>query len=432
MQLGLNSEMLNAILYNINKIIHICKMEYETMRIPELKALARERRLRHYSRMRKAELVALLQNNGTPEDPKAPAPRTRSPPPPPQRHAAYVTLKFDDNGCCRIHSVSDGYEEIVTTKRYVVMPWKMVKRRGNSMTLQEAVDGIFSNQDELTNSTYVTLKLGDKGRCKIHSVSEGDREIVTNERHIVMPWKTVNRHGKNGKHGKYGKYVKNLILKEAVNEIISCKESIDKERERREIECAEIEKKHAEYYKVHMKKETERLNNWVDWYEVKLNEIREAPVDSRLGKLRRLYRTSERNKHLVVTTTSAGVINLISYPEYPPELKIPEDKSLDCVCLDPCGIHEESPFCDVPLKPSPSGNKMYDWLGCFKGVVKSYRGLDEDADKYVKGAEAIIGDEGPLELERVRQAMGEIKCPQKVGHFIVLLIEWKATSQRFG
>ena len=31
------------------------------MRIPELKSLARERRLRNYSRMRKAELVALLQ-----------------------------------------------------------------------------------------------------------------------------------------------------------------------------------------------------------------------------------------------------------------------------------------------------------------------------------------------------------------------------------
>ena len=70
------------------------------MRLPELESLARDRGLRNYSRIRKAELVALLQNNG-----RAPAP-----PPPPQRHArvpegsralppAYVTLKFDDNGC---------------------------------------------------------------------------------------------------------------------------------------------------------------------------------------------------------------------------------------------------------------------------------------------------------------------------------------------
>ena len=56
------------------------------MRMPELKSLARERRLRNYSRMRKAELVALLQNN------PPPAPRTRPlrptrplPPPPPTR-----------------------------------------------------------------------------------------------------------------------------------------------------------------------------------------------------------------------------------------------------------------------------------------------------------------------------------------------------------
>ena len=41
----------------------VYKMEnnYETLRMPELKALARERRLRGYSRLRKAELIAFLQ-----------------------------------------------------------------------------------------------------------------------------------------------------------------------------------------------------------------------------------------------------------------------------------------------------------------------------------------------------------------------------------
>ena len=43
------------------------------MRMPELKSLTRDHWLRNYSRMRKAELVALLQNSGTPEDPRAPA-----------------------------------------------------------------------------------------------------------------------------------------------------------------------------------------------------------------------------------------------------------------------------------------------------------------------------------------------------------------------
>ena len=90
--------------------------------------------------------------------------------------------------------------------------------------------------------------------------------------------------------------------------------------------------------------------------------------------LERLYRISEENKNCGVTITSAGVINLVNYPVYPPELKIHNYKSLDCVCLDPCGIHEEKPFCNVPLKPSPSGSKPYDQFGCFKGVVKSYLG----------------------------------------------------------
>ena len=125
-------------------------MEYENMRIPELKALARDRELRSYSQMRKAELVTLLQNNDPPPGQShasaSPTPRTRSPPPPPQRHAAYVTLKFDDNGCCRIHSISDdgsfglkapegphGNGWIVTNERYVVMPWKVVTRHGKNM-----------------------------------------------------------------------------------------------------------------------------------------------------------------------------------------------------------------------------------------------------------------------------------------------------------
>ena len=81
----------------------------------------------------------------------------------------------------------------------------------------------------------------------------------------------------------------------------------------------------------------ERLNNWVDRYEVKLNKIREAPVDERLQKLGRLYRISERNKRTGVTITSAGVINLVNYPVYPPELKILEYND-----------NEENPFCDAP------------------------------------------------------------------------------------
>ena len=60
----------------------------------------------------------------------------------------YMTLKLDDNGCCRIHSVSDdGNGWIVTYERYVVMPWKMVTRHGKNMTLAEAVDSILNQKE---------------------------------------------------------------------------------------------------------------------------------------------------------------------------------------------------------------------------------------------------------------------------------------------
>ena len=54
-------------------------MEYENMRMPELKSLARDHGLRNYSRMRKAELVALLQNNPPPGQSCASAAPTPAP-----------------------------------------------------------------------------------------------------------------------------------------------------------------------------------------------------------------------------------------------------------------------------------------------------------------------------------------------------------------
>ena len=76
----------------------------------------------------------------------------------------YVTLKLDDNRCCRIHSISDdGNGWIVTDKRYVVMPWKMVTRNGTNMTLAEAVDGILSRQE----SEARELKMRNREREEI-------------------------------------------------------------------------------------------------------------------------------------------------------------------------------------------------------------------------------------------------------------------------
>ena len=68
-------------------LIRVYKMEnnYETLRMPELKALAREHRLRGYSRLRKADLIAFLQNNEHQAQSTGAAQAQRPSPPPPQR-----------------------------------------------------------------------------------------------------------------------------------------------------------------------------------------------------------------------------------------------------------------------------------------------------------------------------------------------------------
>ena len=240
---------------------------------------------------------------------------------------------------------------------------------------------------------YVTLKFDDNGCCRIHSVSDdGNGWIVTNERYVVMPWKMVTRHGKN------------MTLAEAIDSIFSQRESEAKECERREREKEKIENKHKEYYEAHMKEETERLNKLVHWYTFKLDEIREAPVDSRPRKLSRLYQISEKNKHLGVTITRAGTLNPVNYPGYPPELKLPEDNN------------EEDPFYNAPTPGSlPAGCKPYNQLDYFRQIIRAYQGRDEDAVKYVKKVKDLIDKPlGEIELKQVRLAMAKVKCPRKL------------------
>ena len=190
-----------------------------------------------------------------------------------------------------------------------------------------------------------------------------------------MPWKMVTRHGKNMAPLHSPGPCRAMTLTKAVYSILNCQESEAKEHERREREKEKIEKKHKEYYEAHMKEEMERLNKLVDWYKFKLDEIREAHVDSRPRKLEKLYKISEKNKHLGVMITRAGTINLVNYPGYPPKLKLPEDNN------------EEDPFCDVPkLGSLPAGCKPCNQLDYFRKVIRAYQGQDEDAVKHFKKA----------------------------------------------
>ena len=194
----------------------------------------------------------------------------------------------------------------------------------------------------------MTLKLDDNGCCRIQSVSDdGNGWIVTNERYVVMPWKMVTRHGKNmGTHNVPGP-CRTMTLAEAVDSILSQQESEATELEIRLEKREEIENKRKKYYGAHMKEEMERLNKLVDWYKFKLDEIREAPVDSRPRKLEKLYQSSEKNKHLGVMISRAGTLAPVNYPGCPPELELHEDED-----------NEEDVLCNAPTASSlPTGCK---------------------------------------------------------------------------
>ena len=154
-----------------------------------------------------------------------------------------------------------------------------------------------------------------------------------------------------------------------------------------------------------MKEEMERLNKLVDWYKFKLDEIREALIDSRPRKLEKLYQSSKKNKHLGVMITRAGTINPVDYPSYPPKLNLHEYEN-----------DEEDMFYDAPKPGSlPAGCKPCNQLDYFKKIIRAYQGRDEDVVKYVKKVKAIIHKPlNEMELKHIRLAMAKVKCPHKL------------------
>ena len=63
-------------------------MDCENMKVAKLEAIVRERGLRGYSRLRKAELIALIRNNPPPPAPRSRHPRPTGPPRPPPLETA--------------------------------------------------------------------------------------------------------------------------------------------------------------------------------------------------------------------------------------------------------------------------------------------------------------------------------------------------------
>ena len=115
------------------------------------------------------------------------------------------------------------------------------------------------------------------------------------------------------------------------------------------------------------------MNKLGDWYKCKLNEIREAPVDSKPRKLERLYQYSEANKDSGVMITRAGTL-VVDYPAYPHELKLHEYED-----------NEEDVFYDAPTESSlPAGYRPSNQLDYFSQLIKAYNGYDSDGLNMLK------------------------------------------------
>ena len=161
------------------------------MRMPELKALARERRLRGYSRLRKAELIAFLEDNAPQEpqaprrqrppkpsrDPRPPAPQRPPPPPQPDR----LRPAGESPGGTPLRGARQPeLEEAPLTKR-------QLKRRRNKdsklnkkfKNLEKEIDNLKSQMDSLKDKITKTSESTNARfkRKKIRSMKRDFDEI---------------------------------------------------------------------------------------------------------------------------------------------------------------------------------------------------------------------------------------------------------------
>ena len=150
----------------------------------------------------------------------------------------------------------------------------------------------------------------------------------------------------------------------------------------------------------------------VDWYKLKLNEIREAPVDSRPRELEKLYQRSEKNKDLGVTITKFGTLNPVNYPKYPPELEIIERDGYD--------DEIEGVFYDAPTESSLSSNyKPYNHNKYFRKTIKMYQGHLNVKDELIETIRVLLGPRERYTVNEVKDKIGELKFTKGLVNSIV-------------
>ena len=139
---------------------------YETLRMPELKALARERRLRNYSQLRKAELIAFLQNNEH---------WTQRPPPPPPQMSTWELQRESQN------EVRQSELEVPLTKRQLKSRRnKDSKLAKNFVSLDAEIDNLKSQMEALKDKITKASKNTNARfkRKKIRSIKRDADKIA--------------------------------------------------------------------------------------------------------------------------------------------------------------------------------------------------------------------------------------------------------------
>ena len=188
------------------------------------------------------------------------------------------------------------------------------------------------------------------------------------------------------------------------------KESKISENKRRNREREEIENKRKEYYEKHMTEEMERLNKLVDWYRFKLNEIKEAPVDSRPRQLGKLYQCSQKKKNLGVTITRFGTLNPVDYPKYPPELELPEyEDNEDIVYYD-----------SATASALPAGYKTYNHNKYFNKTIKMYQGHLNVDEELIDSIRKLLGPRTDgYTVNEVKDTIGMFKFEKDLVNSVV-------------
>ena len=136
----------------------------ENMKVPELKALAKERGLRRYSKLRKAELIVLIRNNPAPPAPQIRPPRPTRPPFRPDRPRQPELLR-------QLEERQSNPEVSLTARQIKRRRNKLNKLNKQVKSSGRELEDLRSKRDSIMDKIEGARKLGPKRRKRIRHMN---------------------------------------------------------------------------------------------------------------------------------------------------------------------------------------------------------------------------------------------------------------------